>query len=212
MFAFLDDILSHLKTDPRTAAMRQIASHNRWRFMARRKMDRQPVELQAFELFKGKGNKRVLSAISLSTSLVEGRFRCYDYQYYGDFKNRLITIFEYSNPQLKLSPFSIRPKGRFAAVKEIFLTSELLFATSPDFNKRYEIMPQDKAAIKMDLNEEFLDEVGDEAGWTYEGNGHFLLAYQVGKQLAIPEIEPQIKRFTHTCERLINGLSPSDFV
>ena len=38
-------------------------------------------------------------------------------------------------------------------------------------------------------------------GWTFEGNGDFMIAYQVGKRLVTPDIKSEYERFEHLCER-----------
>ncbi|MEM9921666.1 MAG: hypothetical protein AAF990_26420 [Bacteroidota bacterium] len=208
----MDDIISSFRTDPRAVAQRRLARSYAWKFTARQKMDRQVAVLFEFDLFKGKRGKRLLAVVEGTSKQVAGRFRIYDYHYFGDLGKTSTSVLEYCNPELHLSPFGIWPKGLLNTFKEFFISPELLFATTPEFDERYRIDAEDSAAIKLDLNEDFLDEVGDEAGWIYEGRKDCLIAYQPGKLFPIDHTAPLFERFERMCERLVNGHSNAEFV
>ncbi len=211
MKAFFDDIISVFKNNPRIASQRTLAQQNNWSFLARRKWSNDAVMFRKFQLFKGPSGKRLLAVIKMNSSIVAGQFRIYDFVYYGNLGNKTTTVFEYHNPKLKLSPFSIRPKGTLTTLKELFDTTRLLFATTPEFNERYEISATDQEAIKEHLNEDFLDDVGDEAGWIYEGEQDVLIAYQYGKRIPTHDVLSNFKRFERLSERLVNGRRAIDF-
>ena len=212
MRAFVSDIISAFKKDPRVIEQKKLAAMNQWGFAARERFDGDSIAMLPFEVFKGKRDKRRIATLTITSPRLKGKFRIYDYIYFGDFGEKATTILEYYDPKLKLTPFSIRPKSKLASVKEIFITPEMLFATTPEFNERYEIITNDQEAIKLDLNEEFLDEVGDVPGWVYEGNANFLITYQQGKRIPSTSITAEYEHFEQTAERLINGVSSNEFV
>ena len=191
---------------------KKLARANQWGFAARERFDGDSIALLPFEIFKGKRGKRRIATLKISSPRLKGHFRIYDYLYFGDFGEKATTVLEYYDPKLSLSPFSIRPKGTFTSVKEMFITPEMLFATTPEFNERYQIVTNNRKGIKLDLNEEFLDEVGDVPGWVYEGNSNFLIAYQLRKRIPATVVPSEYLRFEQMCERLLNGMSSNEFV
>jgi len=212
MRAFVSDIISAFKKDPRVIEQRKLAGLNQWGFAARERFDGDSIALLPFEIFKGKRDKRRIATLKISSPRLNGRFRIYDYLYFGDFGEKATTVLEYYDPKLRLTPFSIRPKSTLASVKEIFVSPEMLFATTPEFNERYQIVTDDREGIKLDLNEEFLDEVGDVPGWIYEGNSNFFIAYQLRKRIPATLISAEYQRFEEMCERLLNGMSSNELV
>ncbi len=212
MKAFFDDILSLVKSDPRQIALRTLAYSRGWRFSRRSRLERQALELSKFELFKGKRGKRCLSMMQMGSRRIEGVFSVYDYVYYGDLKSSATTVYQFQHPTLEMALFSIRPKGFLSAVKELFVSPERLFATTPEFDKRYELSTADREALKEQLNEEFLDYVGDQEGWTFEGYGGVLVAYRYGVQIAVENIAEELEHFEKLCERLVNGERTRDVV
>ncbi|MEM1322700.1 MAG: hypothetical protein AAGG75_20715 [Bacteroidota bacterium] len=211
MQAFIDDIISNFRPDLETTLRKRLAGQRGWGFGTRRRLSSDPL-YKVFELFKGKQGKRLLGVMAMKSKVVEGTFRIYDYLYFGNIKRSRTTVFEFTSKALALSRFSIKPKSTLSSVKELFITSPPLFATTPEFNERYEIHPQDREAIKIDLNEDFLDHVGDFPDWTYEGYENALIAYQPGKSLSVEGLKKEKERFETMCERLINGRSASEFV
>ena len=207
MRAFLDDLISSFNTNPRIVEQRQLAKRNRWLFAARRKLETEPEGLKQFRLFQGTRGKRLMAVMVMRSFKLKGVFRVYDYRYFSDFGTRTTTVFEYQNPRLKLSSFSISPKPALSSFKELFVVPELLFATTPDFNKSYQINAANAKATKKDLNEDFLDLIGDEAGWTFEGKGNYLIAYQLHKRVETADIEANLSRFGYICDRLMFGES-----
>ena len=205
MKAFIDDFISNFKTDPRIEKQRLLARQNKWRFSSRRRYDKDVIALHDFQLFTGKADKRLTSIIQAKSDKIKGTFRIFDYIYFGEFGNTKTTVFEYTNTSIDLSSFIIQPKGTFSYLKGFFTSPELLFATTPEFNKFYEINAMDKLAIRKDLNEDFLDELGDEGGWVFEGENNCFISYKYGQEITSSKITKDFKRFTFLCERLLNG-------
>ncbi len=156
--------------------------------------------MSRFELFGGQKDKRLTAVLSFESPGIKGKFRVYDYVNYSQVNmKKITTVFEYSNPKKRFSQFSITPKGSFSRFRELFIVPEMLFATTPEFNRRYEINAEDREMIKIDLNEYFLDYVGDEPNWTYEGYHHYIIGYQPGKVIPVSSIEQEIERFVKMC-------------
>ena len=200
MKAFINDIIHTFKPGPRVLSLQKLAKSNHWHFDARRKLNREPDHLLQFELFKGSRGKRLVGVMNFKTSATKGNFRIYDYVYFGDLSTKSTTVLEYTDSRLKLSPFNIRPKGSLSGVKEMFISSsKLILPTTPEFNQHYVINAQNHQAIKLDLNLNFLDEIGDVPDWTYEGQQDYLIAYQFGKLLPPSVIESELKRFIKMC-------------
>ena len=212
MKAILDDFISAFRSDPRQVALRQVARSRGWRYSRRSRFERQPVELQRFELFKGKRGKRVLSMMQMGSKRIDGVFSVYDYIYYGDLKNSATTVYQFQYAGLQMTYFGVRPKGILTTLKELFIKPPRLFATTPEFDERYELTTEDGEALRLQLNEEFLDYVGDEDGWTFEGYDDFLIAYRYGLQIPVEDIEPELEYFERLCERLVNGQRTLDIV
>lgn len=205
MKAFIDDFISNFKTDPRVSKQKLLARQNKWRFSSRRRYEKDVIALHDFQLFTGKAGKRLASIIQAKSDTVKGTFRIFDYIYFGEFGTKNTTVFEYTNSSMDLSSFIIQPKGTFSYLKGFFASPELLFATTPEFNKFYEISAMDKLAIRKDLNEDFLDELGDEGGWVFEGENNCFISYKYGQEITSSKITKDFKRFAFLCERLLNG-------
>lgn len=212
MKAIIDDFLSPFRADLRITALKKIARDNNWSFTARRKFNKEPIALLPFSLFEGNQEKRLKGIVNAGAILKEGNLRIYDYVYYGSFNNTVTTVFECYHPKFDLTPFAIRPKGRLAAIKDFFVAPENLFLTIPEFNERYEFSTENKEALKIDLNEGFLDLVADEAGWVYEGHDDFLIAYQPNIPLSYQQILPAFQRFQKMSDQLLNGISGHELV
>lgn len=205
MQAYIDDFISNFRTNPRVSKQKLLARQNKWRFTTRRRYDKDIIALHDFQLFTGKAGKRLLSIIQVKSDKLKGNFRIFDYIYYSDFGTKNTTVFEYTNSSMDLSSFIIQPKGTFSYLKGFFASPKLLFATTPAFNKFYEISAMDKLAIRKDLNEDFLDELGDEGGWVFEGENNCFISYKYGQEISTSKIKKDFLRFTSLCERLLNG-------
>ncbi len=208
MLEFIDDIIGLFRKDPRIDAMHQLARHNKWAFKAREKFATNNPRRE-LPLLKSRKGKRMHSIMGMSSSMVEGHFYIYDYVYFGDFGKKMTTVFEYGNAALDLTLFTIRPKSKFDSMKEFFVSPDFLFITTPEFEQRYQIDAADTISLKHDINEDFLDMIGDTEGWTYEGVDQYLIAYQPGIQCPVNEIHRHFNRFEKLAERLINGTSIS---
>ena len=203
MRAFLDDFLSGFGNDPRIAELRQLAKAKKWHFTTRRKLDKESPDLQEFSLFNGKRGKRLVGIIRVKDKRLIGQFRIYDYVYFSDFGKRTTTVFEYDCPRYRLSSFAIGPKKSFKSFRRKNLVPDFFFATTPEFTKHYQITAANLEEVKIDLNIHFLDHIGDEPGWTYEGKDQLLIGYQSGNSLEPQEILPALKKFSKICEQLI---------
>ncbi|MEL7221508.1 MAG: hypothetical protein AAGJ93_09330, partial [Bacteroidota bacterium] len=118
MKGFFDDIKSVFFPAPRVVAMRDVARQEAWGFSFRQRLDQTAEIVQHFSLLKGKRDKRLLGVIRPSSTLVKGRFRMYDYVYFGDYGKKTTTVLEFQNTELDLPAFSIRPKGLLHTFKE----------------------------------------------------------------------------------------------
>ncbi len=212
MKAFFEDLASQLFPDPRIKAQRNLARRNNWSFKHKSRMEEEAPELERFELFQGRRDKRIKAIMGMRSAKVLGRFRIYDFLYYGDLGKTQTTVFEFVFPSLDLFPFVIRPKSTMSAIKDFFVSEDSPFATTPEFQERYQITTENWSELKFDLNEDFLDCVGDVKGWTFEGDEEFLIAYQYGKTISTVDVNLQYQQFESTCERLINGRSSAEFV
>ncbi|MEO1628107.1 MAG: hypothetical protein AAFV25_23360 [Bacteroidota bacterium] len=214
MFPTIDDWLSRFISDPQVASRKQIARSMQARFKARKKFDNENAILRSCELFVGKKGKRLVSVIQPpSTVAPKVRFRIYDYLYYGDLGKKQTTVLEFFKGDIDLSPFIIRPRKFVDAVRDIFVQPpSRLFATTPEFDDHYQLEAIAPEEIKFDLNEDFLDDIGDVPDWTYEGKANFLIAYQPGKRLSDADVLREWPRFELICEKLIKGQSKASFV
>lgn len=199
MKAFFDDIYSLFKTNPRTTALRQLARKKGWRFDGRERFTNVNFELQQMDVFQGKGELRLLNILRLKEK--NARFRFYDFVQYLTYKNKTTSILEFRQKDLQLPHFSIRPKGTFDSFKSFFSTSKKthLLPTTPDFDEKYELIFDDEKAMKNKLPMSFFDEIGDEADWYFEGNKDYIVAYKVGEQTDLKNIERQVQHFTKMC-------------
>ena len=210
MRALIDDIKNVFSSDPRETVLRELATNRGWKFNSRKSLSKREEWTQAFKVFKGSKSKRLVGVIRIPTDEIDSLLRVYDYTYYGDFGKKKTTIMEYHYPGMQLSSFKILPKGALLSFKNMFITEVYSFATTPDFNKRYQLIISDETAIKNDLNEDFLDVAGDVAGWTYEGSGHYLLAYKLGKVIPANSLETDIERFSDMIDKLVYGLGKTE--
>jgi hypothetical protein len=202
MRAVIDDIVSIFRSDPWIEARREIASANNWRFSQRKAFAGEVPEILGFRLFKGKGARRMTAVLEASTSK-GGHFRFYDYLRYNDLKKKKeITVFEFVHPALNFPAFRIQPRRSLSRIRDMFVTSDLMMPTTPDFNARYAVDTADPGTFKDNVNIEFLDMVGDEPGWKYEGKGRALIAYWPGSSLPPDVFRDQVKRFVEMCRTL----------
>ena len=212
MKAIFDDILQKFFPSPRLEALRELALYNRWSFVRRTGLDLAPHTFKRLPLFRGQGDKRLVGVLEVQSEIVEGRFRMYDYLYFGSHGRKATTVLEYHSTNLNLSPFQIRPKGAFDSVKAFFRLTEALFGTATLFNQHYQLSAEDVEATKIDLNEAFLDQIGEEEGWMFEGNDDYLIMYRQGKKLEVSDLKWLLEHFERICERLRNGISTNEFV
>ena len=212
MKAFLDDIIQSFQPDPRVAAFRKLSKEYGLNYSGRQRWSRQHPDLEAFSLFGGKQGKRISAMLSLESDEAQGRFRIYDYNYFGHIGKKTTTVIEYYRARLGLTPFKIYPRGKFSSIKSIFMSEERLFATTPDFDERYYIETKSPEEIKYQLNEGFLDLLGDEPGWTVEGAGDYVIFYQHQQTLPVSDLIDSYSWVEQMCERLINGKSSAEFV
>ena len=203
MRAFLDDFVSGFRKDPRMADLRQLAKARKWNFTSRRNLEKEHPDLQQFSLFDGRRGKRLVGIIRIKDKRLIGKFRIYDYVYFSNFGKRITTVFEFDCPKYRLSGFAVGPKKSFSSFRKKDLIPDLFFATTPEFTKNYQISAENPDETKIDLNIHFLDYIGDEPGWTYEGKGQLLIGYQAGNSLEPQEIIPELKRFVKICEQLV---------
>jgi len=212
MKAIFDDILQKFFPSPRLDALRPPALANRWAFTRRTRLDLAPSALKHLPLFRGQGEKRLMGILQTQSEMVAGTFRMYDYLYFGSHGKKTTTVLEYHSTNLNLSPFQIRPKGTFDSVKAFFRITEPLFATATLFNQHYQLSTEDVESTKIDLNEFFLDQIGEEEGWMYEGNDDYLIAFKQGQKLEVSDLNWRLENFERICERLRNGISTNEFV
>jgi hypothetical protein len=206
MFGFIDDIIQSFKPDPRVIDQRQLARELQWGFAGRRNLDRERTALKQIKLLEGNGDKRLVAVLSPPSAGFPGRFRIYDYVYLKDFKKRITTVLEYTDSDLELTPFMIHPKGNLNFVRSWFKKPEISpFALTPQFEEHYELSCQQMDKLRKDLNEDFLDEIGDVPGWTYEGYGPVFVAYLEHTIIATPEVTDHFDHFLRICDRLLHG-------
>lgn len=201
MRAIIDDIASIFRSDPWTEWRREYAGNSGWAFEQRRRFGRDLADYTGFSLFQGKMRFRRLGV--MERTLQGGEIRIYDLVRYTDFKKREVTVFEFRHPNVEFPPFTIHPKGTWGKLKGIFIVDDLMMPTTPDFNAHYTINTNDPKDLREDLNIEFLDLVGDEAGWTYEGRGPLMIAYRPGTVLPPDRLPFQIDRFHEMCRLLL---------
>jgi hypothetical protein len=209
MKAVFEDFISIFRKDSRLKELSKIANLQNWKFTSRTK----PIGTlfqEELDLFKNKSAQRCIGVLAFNTKSISGSFRIYDLHIYNLHRTIKTTVFEYHNSDMQLSPFMILPKNKFSAFKELFVNRDFYFATSPEFDRNYVIKSFFSLQIKQELNEDFLDLIGDEAGWTLEGSGAYLIAYKKKLLLPIEELPSQIVRFVKICNGLINGVKVSN--
>lgn len=203
---FFQDIFSVFFKDPIIEERRQLARKLSWKFWGKQRI-KPNEDQQDLDLFKGQKSKPVKGVLQYQLKGIPGVIRVYDLMQKTDFRKRPTTVFEYTQDRMNLTRFAIRPRKKFNAFKGLFTSSDHFFATTPEFDEYYEIASADQTRIKKDLNEDFLDIIGDVPGWIVEGKGHYLYLYQTGKQLNLEELEPQITSFNQLCFQLNFGKS-----
>lgn len=230
MRGVIDDIIGLFFPSARISAMRSLAKKYRWPFKARINLAADPIARYPFNLLQGKKDKRLIGVIMPSNTGV-GKYRIYDYNYFGDFGRNTSTVFEFtkgmSDPRrrrsggsvssandknksaqhkdtLDLPIFSIQPKGGFSSLKSIFFKKiEPLIPTTPEFRENYTIATNDPMDLRLALPAEFLDEVGDHPGWTIEGRDEVIIAYRLGEKMSPEQIEENFAFFEKLCRSLV---------
>jgi hypothetical protein len=223
MRGVIDDIISLFFPSARISAFRSLAKKYGWGFKSRISFKSDPISRYPFNLFQGKKDKRLIGVIVPNNKRV-GQYRIYDYNYFGDFGRRTSTVFEFvkgrSGPErrpanekdirqrikesLDLPAFSIQPKGGFRSIKKIFFKKiEPLIPTTPEFREHYTIATHEPMDLRLALPAEFLDEIGDHPGWTFEGREEVLIAYQLGEQMKPEQVEENFAFFEQLCRYLV---------
>ena len=205
--SFLQEIFSSFGSDPRTQERLKLSKKHKWKFKAKMKVNKKDENFKSFSLFNSKGKKRLKGILQFDSGLVDGVFRTYDLVSASGFSNKTTTVFEFRNEKLSVSKFAIVPKKKFKPLKKIFTSSDHFFATSPEFDELYDIQTENNSKIVQDLNEDFLDLIGDKPGWIVEGNGQIIIYYQRNQVFEKETFEKNLVQFVHISERLINGSS-----
>ncbi len=212
MKEFFDDLKSSIWKDDRLLGMREIAIQHHFKFVERERFGTQAHSLKRFRLFDGKRGKRLKAVLYRSEVNSSLKTRIYDYIYFGDSKNRVSTVFEFYLPQWTFSDIMLRPKGSLLKLKGLFGKSTLIFPELIDFHRKYHIRARLSENLKYELNEEFLDLLGEQNRIWVEINGSFIIFYFKQKPLKISQIMEEYDFIQDLLEALIHGHSDEEYV
>lgn len=212
MKEFFDDLKSSIWKDDRLLGMREIADEHNFKFVERERFGTQAHSLKRFKLFSGKRGKRLKSVLYKSEVKSSLKTRIYDYVYFGDSKNRVSTVFEFYLPQWTFSEMMIRPKGSLQKLKGFFGKPKVIFPDLIDFHKKYQISARLSENLKYELNEEFLDLLGDQKRIWVEINGSFIIFYFKQKPLRVSDIMEQYEYIQDLLDALVHGHSDEEYV
>lgn len=206
MRALIDDYKFLFTSDKRLRQRRKIAKDRRWKYISRRKFRSDPIALFDFELYNGTSEKRLKSIIYIPLSKKGASMRVYDYAYFGDLRQRTTTVFEYYDGTINLPHFTIHPKGTSDTFKKIFGEEAMVIRTAtPDFLNNYNITTAHDFKLKETITEEFLDEIGDNPGWNFEGISNCIISYKRNQIVENNVLVDQIISFVRIVEGLQNG-------
>jgi len=204
--AFIDDYKFLFSSDKRLKDRRRLAKSRGWKYISRRKFKADPIALFDFNLFEGSAEKRLKAITYIGLKKKGSSIRVYDYTYFGDLRQRVTTVFEYYDQTINLPKFNIRPKGSSNAIRNMFGEERMVIRTvTPEFLSNYHINTTDDFKLKESLTEEFLDQIGDHPGWTYEGVSNCIISYRRNVIVENESFIDQINRYIQIIEGLQNG-------
>ena len=212
MREIFDDLKNTIWQDDRVLAFRQFAADEGFEISDRERFGNQATGLKGFRLFQGKRGKRLKSVLYKIQSNSSLKTRIYDYAYFGDSKTRTTTVIEFFLPQWNFSEMLIRPKSNIQKMKSFFGKKTLLFPEITHFHKIYHIHGPNEENLKYELNEEFLELLGEHKKLWMEANRNFILFYIKHKPIPLPKLMDTYEFSQDLLDTLIHGHSSEEYV
>lgn len=208
----IDDFKNVFWTDERVLEYGQIASEYQFRFKKRVRFSTQPYQLKGFQLFQGKKGKRLNGILEKKEKELSLKTRIYDYIYYGSSKKRISTVFEFHSPSMNFSKIFIRPKGMMKRMKSFLGGGTNYFEGTKKFNKNYEILTNNPENLVYELNQDFLNLLGEQKKLSVEAEGNYLLFYFKNKTIPLGELMDEYDYISALFDRLIYRQSNEEYV
>lgn len=212
MREIFDDLKNSIWQDDRVLAFRQFAADEGFKINDRERFGNQATGLKGFRLFQGKRGKRLKSVLYKKQPNSSLKTRIYDYAYFGDSKTRTSTVIEFFLPQWNFSEMLIRPKSNIQKMKSFFGKQTLLFPEITHFHKTYHIQTGNGENLKYELNEEFLDLLGQHKQLWMEANRNFILFYVKHQPISLPQLMDTYEFSQDLLDALIHGHSSEEYV
>lgn len=211
MEGFFDDLKDQFVPNGRVNELQQIAMEELFNFRRKERFADQDYLLKAFQIFKGKNDKRIKGILRIKENELDAIIRMYDYFYWGDFKTRKTTIFEINCPDLDLPKFFIYPKGILNQVSSYFVNKEKPFSEEIDFHAKYIIETKNNTELENALGKKLLTQLLSLPNISMEGEGDYLLLYFYGKQIPAPELMDNYDKAIEILDLILNDNS-NEFV
>lgn len=170
----------------------QLAHEEQLSLENRQTFGQQATEIKGFKIFSGKGSKRFIGILSRPPKGFDGGIRFYDYLVTKDLETHSHSIIELFVEDFDTDYFIIEPKGTIGKMKNIFVSTPLIFPELKTFHKLYNIDFEYPDAIHL-LKRSALRLIAQYPGITCEALGNYFVFYRRKKILQVQEIVPTMQ-------------------
>jgi hypothetical protein len=188
----------------------QLAQEEKLSLTKRQSFGEQTTEIKGFKIFSGKGSKRLIGILSLPCKKFIGKIKFYDYLVTKDLETKTTSIIEIYAEEIDTDYFIIEPKGAIGKMKNMFVSSPIVFPELKEFHKSFEI-EYDNSQYDYLFKRSALELMNDYPRITCEGMGNYFLFYRRKKIIEVHDILPLVQ-FAEEFVRLMCYDDTEDYV
>ena len=167
----------------RFRALEKLALKYQLQYSKRELFGHLPITAQQFEVFSGKGKKRLLGIVTDRPTEFSGTIRAYDYVATKDLQTSAQTVIEVTHHNLCMPYGRIEPKGMFHKMRDMLIIQQNFYPELKEFHRQYRISTHEGIPPERAINAGSLDLLSRQSDLTVEFDEEFILIYQEGKEL-----------------------------
>ena len=172
----------------RFRAMEMLAREYQLNYNKRELFGHLPTAVQNFEVFSGKGKKRLLGIVADKPVEFSGTLRAYDYVVTKDLQTTAQTILEITHADLCMPYCRIEPKGMFLKMRDLLVVQHNFYPELKEFHRKYKVSTHEGIPPERAVNAGSLDLLGRHDDLTVEFDEEYILLYRENKELKPREI------------------------
>jgi len=187
---FLEDLMDSVFGNERLSDLMQFAEKNDFGFKKRIPFSNLDYELKAFELFKGKGRKKVRNILKRKSKTLQARIHLFDFKFQNDFRTTKTSCLLIESDLFQLPQFMIRPKKTTEKITGLFSAKDIITDQYPSFARAFTLVGVEKEQILYLITQKLVDVLMVEQHLTLEGHKKYLLLYEKNKLKETEDILP----------------------